>query len=341
LNTIADKLAAIIYSGIGPLSNQENGDSSTPLVSLMMSRDVGVIAAILAILKCGAAYVPVDPTFPPDRQSYIFSQSSCSLLVTDQESFDQALSLGVSFPPLLVLETTTGAVLKNTIPRFNSDMESNHQGFNKETDRLAFKANDQVPKLDDQYDRLAYVLYTSGSTGKPKGVMVKQKGVVNVTTWFADQLKLSPSSRVLALTTLCFDISVLEVFMPLIRGATLVLAKSSTQKNPFRLLEYLEEAKVTVMQATPTTYEMMLATGWKGDASIDFLVGGEAFRPSLTPLSRNCKSLRNVYGPTETTIWSTSYTVPPIPSNSTTTLPIGFAISQVSSPALLNFNKIA
>ena len=101
---------------------------------------------------------------------------------------------------------------------------------------------------------------------------MKQSGVVNVTNWFADQIPVVPSSKVLALTTLCFDISVLEVFMPLLRGATLVLAKSSTQKNPFRLLDYVQEAGVTVMQATPTTYEMMLATGWTGDPNVDFLV---------------------------------------------------------------------
>ena len=119
---------------------------------------------------------------------------------------------------------------------------------------------------------LAYVLYTSGSTGKPKGVMVKQEGVVNVVNWFADEIPVRSTSRVLGLTTLCFDISVLELFMPLLRGATLVLARSSTQKDPFRLLDYMQEASVDVMQATPTTYEMLLATGWNGDNRLDFLV---------------------------------------------------------------------
>jgi non-ribosomal peptide synthetase component F len=124
--------------------------------------------------------------------------------------------------------------------------------------------------------------------------MVKQEGVVNIVDWFADALSLGPEGKVLCLTTFCFDISVLEMFMPLFRGSTLVLAKASSQKDPFQLLELVDNAGVTVVQATPTTYEMMLATGWTGDGSIDFLVGGEAFRPSLLPLTHNCKSFRNV-----------------------------------------------
>jgi len=121
---------------------------------------------------------------------------------------------------------------------------------------------------------IAYVLYTSGSTGKPKGVVVSHRGVINIVNWFADELQISKAeaSRVLGLTTFCFDISVLEMFLPLLHGGTLIIAKSSTQKDPFRLLDVLRERQVTVMQATPTTYEMMLATGWRGDNEIDFLV---------------------------------------------------------------------
>lgn len=155
------------------------------------------------------------------------------------------------------------------------------------------------------------MLYTSGSTGKPKGVVIYEKSVFNIVTHYARELLVSQNSVVMALTTFCFDISVLEVFLPFVRGGTLVLAKSSTQKDPFRLLEVMEERKVNVFQATPTSYEMMLATGWDGDGGIDFLVGGEACRPSVLPVALNCRSLRNVYGPTETTIWSSTYTISP------------------------------
>jgi surfactin family lipopeptide synthetase A len=144
---------------------------------------------------------------------------------------------------------------------------------------------------------------------------------------------VGPHSRVLALTTFCFDISVLEMFLPLFRGGALVLAEQATQKNPFRLLDVIKNTGVTVMQATPTTFEMLLATGWKGDHSIDFLIGGEAFRPTLLPLVGNCKSIRNVYGPTETTIWSSSYTLPNSSheiamAHGTPVIPIGTPISE-------------
>ncbi len=119
---------------------------------------------------------------------------------------------------------------------------------------------------------VVFVCEKQQSTGKPKGVMVREEGVVNVVHWFADQLRLDHHSKVLGLTTVCFDISVLEIFMPLTRGASLVLVKSRTQKDPFRLLDMIKKHAVNVVQATPTTYEMMLATGWTGDTSIDFLV---------------------------------------------------------------------
>ena len=123
------------------------------------------------------------------------------------------------------------------------------------------------------------------------------------------------------------------MFLPLVRGAALVMVNQSSQRDPFQLLDVIKEAKVTVVQATPTTYEMLLATGWTGDITIDFLVGGEAFRPSLLELAERCKSLRNVYGPTETTIWSSSYTLPKdittlLSNNGVPVIPIGLPISK-------------
>ena len=266
----------------------------TPLVGLMMHRHIGLVVSMLGVLMAGAAYVPIDPSFPPDRQRFILEHSQCQLLIIDDESYRQLLSYNLCIPPV-VLVSTEGLVVSSPHSLFEMDYPEVrlHQTRSSCHSRAM--------------GGLMYVLYTSGSTGRPKGVMVHQYGVTNVVSHFADELGVDENFRVLGLTTACFDISVLEIYMPLIRGGTLVLADSASQKDPYRLLKLIKREAIRVVQATPTTYEMMLATGWRGDVSIDFLVGGEAFRPSLLPLIEVSHSLRNVYGPTETTIWSSSF----------------------------------
>lgn len=250
-----DKLINKLYEIIVPaLVGASRELAPTPLVAVMMTRDFSVIASILAILKSDATYVPVDPTFPSDRQSYIFEQSKSQLLITDEKSYKQALALGVVLPPVLVLHSETCDIVENCLS----------------TTKLSW--NDSYIEEGLSTNQLVYVLYTSGSTGKPKGVMVKQEGVTNIVGLFSDALKITESSRILGLTILCFDISVLELFLALTNGATLVLAKSNSQKDPFILLDLIKRARVNVVQATPTSYEMMLATGWDGDETIDFLV---------------------------------------------------------------------
>ena len=133
-------------------------------------------------------------------------------------------------------------------------------------------------------DSLAYVLYTSGSTGKPKGVMIEHRSVMNTLTWFAKDLGLTRSDTMLGLTTFCFDISVLEIFMPLVMGAKLFVVSSAAQKNPRKLSKILGSGVATVIQATPATYEMLMACGWKGSNKIQALCGGEAFRLNLAPM---------------------------------------------------------
>lgn len=317
VNELAKKIQLCLKQQV----QQVNDDVGTPLVAVMMTRSVGFIATILAILKTGAAYVPVDPAFPPDRQSYIFSHSKCQLLVADHDSYKSAVELGAELPTYMIVDSYCGEV----------DFKAS---FSIRKDEMDWSEVETITRVEPTDQQLAYVLYTSGSTGKPKGVMVKQLGVANIVGWFADEMNVGPGSIVMGLTTFCFDISVLEIFLPLTRGGLLVLADSSTQKDPFRLIDLLTSFKVTVFQATPTTYEMMLATGWPGDSGIDFLVGGEAFRPTLLPLADQaggrCRSLRNVYGPTETTIWSLSYTVPQslALTSGSVAVPIGTAISR-------------
>ena len=141
----------------------------TPLIAVMTKRNIGFIIAIFGILKSGAAYVPVDPAFPPDRQSYMFSHSQCQLLIADKESFSFAKGLGAELPSeYIIIDSSTGAIeeFRKLKPFYLSPLEN----------ELVYK-----PDLTNE-DKLAYVLYTSGSTGKPKGVMVKEAGVVNIVT---------------------------------------------------------------------------------------------------------------------------------------------------------------
>lgn len=177
----------------------------TPLVAVMMTRGVGLVSSILAILKAGAAYVPVDPSFPPDRQTHIFAHSNCKILITDEESLQLALSLGVIVPPTIVIDSTLSAVddselFKSLIRRTLYLPTFLHM----DKDTILNTARSRI--IDREDGGLAYVLYTSGSTGKPKGVMINQTGVVNIVNWFADQLCVNGNSRVLGLTTFCFDI---------------------------------------------------------------------------------------------------------------------------------------
>ena len=335
LNSLADDLARYICHAMDQLTKVEDGggddDDGTPLVSIMMNRDVGAIGSMLGILKAGAAYVPVDPAFPPDRQSYIFRHSRCHLAVLDEDCLEKARALGVDLPPTIVVSSTLSKAVpaSEQLLSFPSNLLS--KGNTNSAESVRTKRTAALGRVNGG---LAYVLYTSGSTGNPKGVMVKQEGVVNIVDWFAHELAMASGKKVLCLTTFCFDISVLEIYMPLLHGATLVLAYSSTQKDSFRLADILQEYSVDVLQATPTTFEMLLATGWKGDAQLDLLIGGEAFRPTLLPLVAPSRSVRNVYGPTETTIWSSSYTLPPDIASTTHSgaspppIPIGTPISE-------------
>jgi amino acid adenylation domain-containing protein len=257
---------------------------STPLVAVMVQRHVAFVAAILGILKANAAYLPIDPSFPKARRSYMFTHSKCDIFIVDEQSMPLVLDLTINFPSIMMIESKSGRI---------SSALTHPKDFVL-----------QRPFIESS---MAYVLYTSGSTGQPKGVMVKNIGLANVVEYFSDTMAINISSKVLCLTTFCFDISMLEIFLPLTCGGELIIAEASTQKEPFKILDLMKKYDINVFQATPTTYEMLLATGWIGDDRIDFIVGGEAFRKSLQPIASNCKSFINAYGPTETSIWSSVF----------------------------------
>lgn len=281
----------------------------------MASRNVGIVVAMLGTLISECAYVPIDPSFPTDRQSYILAHSKAEVFIVDDENEASFEKLDTSLVRRIVLiSSSTGEFIRTIM-----------LGGEKNAPAVESEVPTSLASIKRNIDGLAYVLYTSGSTGKPKGVMVRNKGVHNVITHFAKELEILKADKVLGLTTFCFDISMLELFLPLICGATFVLCNSLSQKDPLRILDVVRARNVTVMQATPTTFEMLIGTGWTGDKAIKCLVGGEACRPAVTKLATYCARLVNVYGPTETSIWSSSFR---IEHEYTDNIPIGLPISE-------------
>ncbi len=249
------------------------------LVGLCVNRSLEMVVALLGILKAGGAYVPLDPAYPKQRLEMIVEDSQVMVLITEK-SLVESVPAGSAQVVLL-----------------DSDWSSN--------------GDEYVDGLDDvRPTDLAYVIYTSGSTGKPKGVQIEHRSVVNLLTSMAKMPGLTSEDTLLAVTTLSFDIAGLEIYLPLITGARLVIANRETTLDGMRLQALLDEFRVTAMQATPATWRLLITAGWNGNRGLKVLVGGEALPVELgRKLASRCASVWNLYGPTETTIWSAVYRV--------------------------------
>ncbi|HLW00769.1 MAG TPA: amino acid adenylation domain-containing protein [Ktedonobacterales bacterium] len=246
------------------------------LVGLCVDRSVEMLVGLLGILKAGGAYVPLDPTYPSERLAFMLEDSHATVLVTQEP---------------LRAQLPTGSL--NVV---SLDGDQAH---------LAEQPRENLPP-SAQPDNLAYVIYTSGSTGKPKGVQVLQRALVNFLLSMQQQPGLAADDRLLAVTTLSFDIAGLELLLPLSVGAQVIVVSRDTAANGAALALALERSQATVMQATPVTWRLLLETGWQGSLSLKALCGGEALPLDLArQLLARCGSLWNLYGPTETTIWST------------------------------------
>lgn len=243
------------------------------LVGLCVSRSVDIPVGILGILKAGAAYVPMDPHFPAERLGNMMEDAHMPVLVTQR-------AIASLLPP--------------------------HEAKIVALDEpLAATSGDFKPK-NEGGENLAYVIFTSGSTGRPKGVRIPQRALTNFLGSMRREPGLSESDTLLSVTTLSFDISGLEFLLPLLAGGTVLIATEEMIADGNLLRQALEEAKVTVMQATPATWRLLLEAGWIGRRGLKILIGGEAVpRELVNRLAPLCASLWNVYGPTETTIWST------------------------------------
>ncbi|SFN56523.1 non-ribosomal peptide synthetase [Xenorhabdus japonica] len=274
LNQRANQLAhALVEAGIHP------GDR----IAICMERSLDMVISLLGILKAGAAYVPLDPEYPIDRLAYVLSDSEPVILLTH---LDLQEKLPATEIPVWFLDNPT--IQANITCQSDDNIEAAHLGL---TSR-----------------HMAYVLYTSGSTGLPKGVMIEHIGVVNLLFSMQEILQITADDTMLAATTIGFDIAELELYLPLFIGSHIVLAPSLAAKDPKQLEELIASHHIKIVQATPTSWRMLLDSGWTG-ANIKALSGGETLPHELAQrLREKVSGLWNLYGPTETTIWSTAST---------------------------------
>ncbi len=253
-------------------------------VGLCGPRDVHMVVAMLGVLKAGAAYVPLDPAFPHERLAHMVAGAQPTALVTAGAG---AGSHGWA-PGVPVVDIAS--------PSF-----------------LAMGGAGPLPPddaLDAGPDDAAYLIYTSGSTGRPKGVAVPHRAVVNFLASMANTPGLQAGDRLLAVTTLSFDIAVLELLLPLAVGAQAVIASREEVQDPRQLGLLIQRHEITAMQATPSAWRALLDTGWTGGPAFRALVGGEPLPAALAErLLGCCGALWNMYGPTETTVWSTCWRV--------------------------------
>ena len=256
---------------------RERGLESGALAAVVLERSPDLLPALLGVWRAGGAYVPVDPSHPPARIGLILEEAAAQIVVT-QASIVETVPTGDT--PMLLLDA----------------------------DRDRVEARDPGPlgspaDLDD----LAYVIFTSGSTGRPKGVMVGHRGLSNLMRTMAERPGLSAGEVMLGVTTPAFDLSVPDLYLPLSVGATLVLADSEEAGDSRALADAISETGVDLMQATPSTWRLLIDGGWKGSPSLRAVTGGEALPAGVAAdLLERVAELWNFYGPTEATVWSTA-----------------------------------
>lgn len=271
LNARADQLAHYLRKlGVGP----------EVLVGICMERSIEMIVGLLAILKAGGAYVPLDPAYPAARLEFMMDDSGLRFLITTQ-------TLG-----LKVIGFTGQLIcVDRDWPVISQESREN-------------------PSMNVESQNLAYVIYTSGSTGRPKGVQISHRALVNFLASMQSRPGITQQDSLLAVTTISFDIAALELYLPLTVGARCVLASRDASSDGHQLWKMLDDHKITAMQATPSTWKLLLESGWPGKGSLKILCGGEAMPRELAEqLIAKASSVWNMYGPTETTVWSTVHRI--------------------------------
>ncbi len=252
------------------------GVTSDGVVGLFLERSIDLVVSMLGTLKAGGAYLPIDLALPQARIAFMLKDAQPAAILTQRRIADR---LPASSAPCLFVDA----------------------GAPQAVGPSSFLPTAASPA------QLAYVLYTSGSTGEPKGVCVEHLALCNLLVAMQKLVEVRASDVVLAATPLSFDIAGLEVWLPLLHGARLVLASESTACDSFALAALLRDSGATLFQATPAGWRSLLDAGWESSDGMLALVGGEALPADLADrLASRTRRAWNVYGPTETTIWSTA-----------------------------------
>lgn len=254
---------------------QKRGLAPGSRICVFLDRSPELMVSLLAILKAGSAYIPLDPVYPEQRLKHVFDDSRPAAVIT-RSTLQERLPAGEA--PVLVID--------------------------KEAEFSKAPAARPLSNLPSPSDP-AYLIYTSGSTGRPKGVQIQHRALVNLLWSMRSQPGISSADTVISVTTISFDLVVPDLFLPLICGAKLVLASEALVADGTALLQLLQQQRATWMQATPVTWQLLLEAGWRGNPTLKVMCGGEAMTRALADsLLASGNELWNMYGPTETTVWS-------------------------------------
>jgi amino acid adenylation domain-containing protein len=293
LNTKANQLAHYLRS---------QGVTTETLVGICIDRSLDMLVGLLGILKAGGVYIPLDPAYPAERLAFMLADSQAHVIVTQE-------SLVVKLEQLAGEERRVLVCVDDESEQITSQRQENLD--------LAIAG-----------DNLAYIIYTSGSTGKPKGVQISHQSLSNFLTSMQTILAVRESEVFLAVTTISFDIAALELYLPLITGARSIVVSRETALDGHKLLAEIRRSGVTVMQSTPAMWQMLLGCAPQNLCLKKILCGGEALTHRLSQqLLTIGREVWNLYGPTETTIWSSAYRVIGQTADQTSLEPIGTAIA--------------
>ncbi|MCK5057481.1 MAG: amino acid adenylation domain-containing protein, partial [Candidatus Aminicenantes bacterium] len=267
---------------------REKGVAPDIITGLLVERSVDMVTGLLGILKAGGAYLPIDNEYPPERIEYMLRESCAPLLLTTRR-------LAMEVEKLRGLEVETVFI--------------DETGIREKQEKRPVGARRAVPEPTPSSAGLAYVIYTSGSTGKPKGVALSHRNVVNFIKGMTEVIDFFPGKTILAVTTICFDIFVLEILLPLVSGLKFIIADEVEQKVPNQLARLIVKNGIDMLQFTPSRLSLLLSVDEELECLSevgDLMVGGEAFPERLFSLLKEKYkgNIYNMYGPTETTVWS-------------------------------------